>query len=185
MSRHTDDQQKVMQNDPEKVNALLLRMRNFLKGQSVSLDGGWAIVTEADMKEFNELVQGMVELRFGEDADRDRPVNFRLVDRTRFEPMHYWPLRYEHEAETMDDLLEIMHLAEMNLGIATSRFQSLWKILEYRRKEKKGKPLLISTDVTTDERFKEEGHTLLGAGDIPKGQGSTKTREVHVWEAKE
>jgi len=50
MPRHTDDQQKVILNDPEAVKALLNRMKAFLGSRSVSLDSGFPVVTREDMK---------------------------------------------------------------------------------------------------------------------------------------
>lgn len=136
MPRHTDDQQREEPNDASRYTVFLDRVKQFVENQSVSLDGGWPVVTEADMKEMNELVQKLIELRFDEDCDGDLPVRFQIIDRTRYEAMHYYPLKHEHQAESMEDFMRIMHMAQMNLSIAHDDFNRLWRILEYRTKEK-------------------------------------------------
>jgi hypothetical protein len=135
MSRHADDDQRVMQNDPENVEALLLKVKQFAEGQSATLDGGWPVVTRDDMLKMSNIIQDMIALRFEVDCDGSLPVEYKLIDRTRFEPMHFQPLPYDHEAESEDELVSILHTAELNLSMATSRFQEQWRMFEYRRRQ--------------------------------------------------
>lgn len=68
--------------------------------------------------------------KFGVDADGDCPVNVLVIDRTKYEPMHYSPVPYEHLAKTNEDMLVIEDRLLRNLETAMSQ------LLRFRRLQK-------------------------------------------------
>lgn len=71
-------------------------IKKFLKERRVSSGGGWAPVTDDDMDLFHEIISGLIEAKWGQDADGDRPMQYKLIDRTKYRPMHYFSVPYGH-----------------------------------------------------------------------------------------
>lgn len=132
-----DSKQKEMQNNPGVVKGLLEQIGKFLSSRSVPVNNGWPVVTEEDMKQLDAIVSHIIHMRFAKDCDGDIAVEHTLVDRTKFEPLHYHPLPYAHKMESEEEFLNALDIAEMNLGVAQDRFSQLWKISRHRRTEKK------------------------------------------------
>ena len=65
----------------------------FLKEKRVS-DGGWAPVSMLDFSGLEKIVYQLVQSKWGPDPDGDYPINWVLIDRTRFEPLHYQLMPY-------------------------------------------------------------------------------------------
>ena len=72
------------------------RIKTFLKERRVS-DGGWAPVTGDDMEQFHAVIYSLIEAKWGADPDGDRPIQYKLVDRTKYWPLHYFPIPYGHD----------------------------------------------------------------------------------------
>lgn len=52
--------------------------------------------TDDEIRKFRDKVQDMADKEFGVDDEGDSSVEVIIVDRTRYEPMHYWPVPYSH-----------------------------------------------------------------------------------------
>ena len=74
-----------------------LRIKTFLKERRESNGGGWAPVTDEDMEQFHEVIYALIEAKWGADADGDRPMEYKLIDRTRYKSLHYFPIPYGHK----------------------------------------------------------------------------------------
>jgi len=62
----------------------------FLTDRREGDHNGWAPVEKGDIGHLHEVIDALVTAKWGPDADGDRPVEWALVDRTR-----YWPLTCE------------------------------------------------------------------------------------------
>jgi hypothetical protein len=71
------------------------RIKTFLKERRES-DGGWAPVTDEDMEQFHAVIYALIEAKWGADPDGDRPIDYILIDRTKYRPMDFFPLPYGH-----------------------------------------------------------------------------------------
>lgn len=110
----------------EKIDAFLTTKRKT--------SGGYAPVTGKDLDQLLGIIQYLFEAKWERDPDGDLPLEFKLIDRTRFEPMHFMPVPYmglKSSPEQMEAALE-MHI--FNLNIAHERFSGAYRILEHERK---------------------------------------------------
>lgn len=106
----------------------------FLAERRVS-DGGWAPVTERDLEQLCAIIDRIIRAKWGKDSDGDLPVEWWLIDRTRFQRMHYAPVPYGDEAK--DELaLERLNLVLMNANIANRELDVTLRILQNRLREK-------------------------------------------------
>lgn len=60
----------------------------FLDARSKS-DGGFSPVGPKDIEQLDEIIGGLVALKYETDPDGDHPIRWQLCDWTRFEPSHF------------------------------------------------------------------------------------------------
>lgn len=91
----------------------------FLAERRESECGGWAPVTVPDFRMLRDLIGMLIEAKWGEDADGDRPINFRLIDRTTFEPLHFHPVHYGHNINTKEEADKYLaeHLSNLETAV--------------------------------------------------------------------
>jgi hypothetical protein len=70
------------------------RYLSWLARPKINSKGGYAKVSDADLEELEELVQTLIETRWGRDPDGDLPIEFTLVNRTTHERLQYFPVPY-------------------------------------------------------------------------------------------
>jgi hypothetical protein len=110
--------------------ALLDKITRFILNTRVSLDGGWAPVTKVEFETLNGIIQALIDVKWGPDADGDRPINYKLIDRTRFESDHFFLLPYLSRATGHKELLNYISYAATNSGIAQDRLSRAIKVLD-------------------------------------------------------
>jgi hypothetical protein len=139
MPRHTDEKQVEKPNDKMEIDAFIEEVRKFVQNKSRSLDSGYAIVTKKDVEEMYDLIERMVELRFAQDSDGDYPIDFKLIDRTRFQSSHYRliPQPEDFDNETLEEQWNIAKIAKINLEVAQGQFEREWRMLNYLKEEQK------------------------------------------------
>ena len=109
----------------------------FLSQRRESDDGGWAPVTPDDMKQLDGILWALIEAKWGKDPDGDRPVEYTLVDRTRYErncffSPHYWDWDKSQPEQKRNNILRD-HMA--NTRIAISGLDRTIRCMEAYRKE--------------------------------------------------
>ena len=82
---------------------LFSKLEDFLKTRKTS-DGGYADVADDEMSQLVDIVRDVLELKYERDPDGDMPVEFQLVDRTRYQAPLFMPVRrtdkpYKNESE--------------------------------------------------------------------------------------
>lgn len=97
----------------------------FLKEGRESKGGDWAAFTTNDELDLYVLMDAIAKAKFEEDSDGDRPLSYKMVNRTHQQPLYYTPLPYLYKAKTLLDIQKYMRLASMNLNIATEDMRAL------------------------------------------------------------
>jgi hypothetical protein len=120
--------------------ALQAKIAAFLEKRTPAGDGGgWATVRPEEVEELHAIMAAIVALKYQGDADGDLPINWVLIDRTRFEPLHFAPVPYHHKATTAEEREEVFDATLFNLQIASDRVYTTLKIRAHRRREEKAK----------------------------------------------
>ena len=98
---------------------------NFLKNRRPSVKGGWAQLTKEDMQDLKYLIDELIAEKCEPDADGDYPINFLLVNRLVFEPIHFLPIPYSFKQPD-----EALDTAIINSRIASEKLEQAWKEIQ-------------------------------------------------------
>lgn len=115
------------------------KIDKWLAERRKSEGGGWAAITDADINGLYEIIYSLVEAKCQKDADGDTPIQVKIIDRTRYESMHYRPIPYIHEAKTDDQQQDILLTLVGNLSTATDRVQDFLRFVNMMRVQKEAK----------------------------------------------
>lgn len=107
-----------------RINSLLDR---FLEERRTS-DGGWAPVTRYDFTQLNAILRALIEAKWNADPDGDRPIDFLIVDRTRYRPIQYFPVPYDHDDAPKKETYETMNSLLTNLDMASREVRLFLKV---------------------------------------------------------
>lgn len=108
------------------VKNLLARVEEFVREQARAGDGGgYAKVEPTDVPEIAVILHEMLACKYPKDADGDLPINFKLVDRTVFEPSHFFNIPYTTRAKTPEEYDDPIDLACGNVKMAAERLDVL------------------------------------------------------------
>ncbi len=120
---------------------LKARINGFLEPRSESDGGGWAPVSEDDIENLYDIAERLEELKYGADADGDRPIQYNFVDRTKYYSSSYRHIPYiVHPSEGGDNLEDVLNHALTNLSIAMEAVRIPSDLLRMRRiKERNAK----------------------------------------------
>jgi hypothetical protein len=124
------------------MKKLTKMLTDFLEHRSESQNGGWPKVEDSDIEALSEIFREILKLKYEQDCDRSLPVEFRVIDRTKFERLQYFLIPYEHEAKTDDERLEILSRLSINSHMAADAVNHHVKMMELIRrfeKEEEGK----------------------------------------------
>ena len=84
---------------------------------------------------FEEKVYKMARQEFGTcDEGKINKVAVKLIDRSRYWPMHYFPIPYDHKAKTVEEKDRILELLLTNLSMATDAVDTHLKIMRDERR---------------------------------------------------
>lgn len=110
-------------------------IESFLADRRKS-EGGFAPVEKGDMKKLYRVLDLLIDAKWQKDPDGDLPVNYKLIDRTRYEPMHFFTVPYEHKAKTDEEREDILDRHLTNLRMSADRVDNLLKIRRLGRSQK-------------------------------------------------
>ena len=83
---------------------------------------GWDEVTDQEIIEFMWAVDQLEEKMLPIDADGDSPVNIHVIDRRKYEPMHWQEVPYSHK-----DIEGCFEAVLFNLRLAVDRMsEAMW-----------------------------------------------------------
>jgi len=102
-------------------------------------DGGWAPITHEDITLLNLVIRALVWAKCGADPDGDRPIEWKLIDRTRYGRDSFLPVRYPHDVDgTIRFLVLCFDPVMTNLRIAAEHARSLAHLYQHMRIYRKG-----------------------------------------------
>lgn len=105
--------------------ALLARVEEFGR-ERVPSTGGWAPVKPEEVSELAGILNDVIAAKYDPDPDGDLPINFQLVDRTRFERAHFFLIPYTHGAKTPAEYDAAIDEAMGNLKMAADKLNILF-----------------------------------------------------------
>lgn len=120
------------------MNKQLLELIENFVGTKRKSSGGWAPVMDYDLEELSGIIRQLVNEKWESDPDGDRPIDWRITDRTKFEPQHFFFLPYLHDSD-IEEIDKYIDLAQANVQMAMDRLDVAFKIKRMRQKELKGK----------------------------------------------
>lgn len=122
-----------------KKKTLKAMLDDFMKTRSKCDGSGWAPVAEDDIEKLGKIILRILEEKYERDCDGSIPVEFDLVDRTRFERMHYFKIPYEHKAKTNDERMRILSLLNSNVHNAARALDQHVRTLDIIRRDEEEK----------------------------------------------
>ena len=88
-------------------------------------------VDPEQFEEMHEVIAGLLDKVFGHDLAEGPNVEFILIDRQRFQSMHFEPLSYSHPKGT--DLDAILDVAMANMEMAAEQVHVLMNLRRHQK----------------------------------------------------
>lgn len=89
------------------------------------------------LRAFQDKIYKMARQEFGtDDEGKINKVSIICVDRSRYWPMHWFPVPYDHKAKTEEDLETILRALLTNVSIAADEMRIHLDIERYRKQRK-------------------------------------------------
>lgn len=136
-------------------------LQEFLKERRESDRGGYAPVTKEDLEQLHEIIGKLIEFKWEADCDGDRPVEWHLTDRTKYQRDRYVAVPHAHlgmaeDAFDSEVFEQYMSNVLLNNSIANDEMQRLHRLMlnisrEIRDKRKKEKDRL-QKEIEEEER---------------------------------
>lgn len=90
----------------------------------------------SDLDKWQDELDILASKKFGRDQDSDCPVKVYLVDRTKYDSVHWWLVPYHHKAKTEKQLEEIEDALLTNLDTAMKALQVFRDIEKHKARRK-------------------------------------------------
>lgn len=101
--------------------------------------GGYAPVTEAETTALHAIIEALIAAKYEPDPDRDYPLEWEIVDRTRFRRSHFMALPYPHKHDqphSPEAYEEELDGALFNLALAYRDVDTAHRCLQSVRRKK-------------------------------------------------
>jgi hypothetical protein len=112
----------------------------FLADRSKSR-GGYAPVDQHDGQKLADIFRLILELKYDRDPDGALPIELDIVDRTRFQRMHFFKLQnidmFDPDEVSEIQIMEGLGLRSANAKMATGELDTYIQLMNYREHEKK------------------------------------------------
>ena len=99
--------------------------------------GGWAEVQLQDVKDLCAILSELIKRKFEADPDGDLPIEYTIVDRTRFDRMRFEPVPYHHKAQNLEEKQTILDAHMYNLNVAHIAVTCIHNVLRNERTRNK------------------------------------------------
>lgn len=126
----------------EKRRKILLLMESFLEERREVGKSGWAEVTPDDLAMLDNVLTALIEAKCAPDADGDRPIEFRLIDRTREMLPPFQPMPYRRDVGEE----RFLEHAQFNLSVAYSQFDTAYQIFRSHRLDAQKDARIVGPD---------------------------------------
>lgn len=117
-------------------NTLLSKIKNYIDNPLPENGSGWPIVEENDIEDLVYIIRDIIDCHFPRDCDGDTPIEFEIIDRTKYEPRFFSPIPYRH---TITDIMDYIKPLAFNASVATEKFSIALKLIENRKHYEKSK----------------------------------------------
>lgn len=164
-------------------------IEQFLSEKRRSNRGGWAEVTDKDIKLLDDIICQLVKSKCEPDADGDYPIQVKLINRRTHERLHFLPVPYSHSRngsmeEELANCEAALNASMTNMATAAETasrnfktVQSMNRFVEKMKKVhklcpdcKKGRRPFQKGDVFVHPKF-EGGDNVCPANEIYKSGG--------------
>ena len=102
---------------------LVRLIQAFLSERRHSDDCGWATVEQQDLNQLECILYALIEAKWDADTDGDYPIEYVLVDRTKYVRDNFFSIPYVHEANA-ESRLKIVQDCMRNVLIAQGQLDS-------------------------------------------------------------
>lgn len=72
-------------------------IKEFINNPIEDNPSGWPHVNEKDISSLFNIFLGIIEFHFPRDIDGDLPIEFEIIDRTKYEGNHFFKIPYLHK----------------------------------------------------------------------------------------
>jgi hypothetical protein len=107
------------------IKALLDGVEKFIRNRRPRVDSGYAPVKDGDITELSMILQAIIEAKWDADVDGDYPINWKFIDRTKCEPMHFRAVPYKHECKTLEEAQCVLDALLTNVNVAVHNLE-IW-----------------------------------------------------------
>lgn len=107
------------------MNQKMIKMIDEFLEETRKSRGGWAPVEPQDEEQLDEIIDALVNAKWSADPDGDRPMRWKLIDRTKYEPMHFQPVEYDHKT---NNPLRILRDHLSNLKVAQDKVDMMFRL---------------------------------------------------------
>jgi hypothetical protein len=128
------------------------------------------------LNEFHEEISKLAREKFGQDCDGDVPVDIVVVDRTRYERMHYFHIPYDSKISTPEEWDDRLRAIVTNLEMATSDMNRWHRCLEFHPRPK----VLAATDenlASENRQLVERNKTIENELDVMRREHAVQIRK--------
>lgn len=120
---------KEMVEEMNKNEGIFNKINEFLKVWKPS-DGGWAKVEDAEVDQLRDIISGLIATKYEPDPDGAHPIEVEIVNRNKYERMHFFQVPYTHKNKEAAVSAHIL-----NLKIAAQRLNDVQWFLQDKRRE--------------------------------------------------
>lgn len=106
--------------DQVQKDDFLRKLSRFLEERKDG-KGSWAPVTREEVTEMYNLLYEMLGLKYAEDCDGDLPIQIKIIDRTKFQSLHFFPMPHLPLDSNLAQVHEYLGLAQTNLSMAAEQ----------------------------------------------------------------
>jgi len=100
----------------------------FLQDKCESDGGGWAEVTDSDIMLLGLIIETLVDAKCDRDADGDRTIEHRLINRRFNQRNSFWDLPYETH-----NPMDMLRMCRDNLSRAMEDLTKAFGVFEYTK----------------------------------------------------
>lgn len=124
---------------------LFEEIESFIADRKLAKNASWPEVKIEEIHIINRLIQALLELKYERDVDGDLPIDWAIVDRTKYyHPfLAFSELKYPHKMMDTDELMSGLRDRSINLSIAEDELKKFTNYIEaiFREQKDNLKPL--------------------------------------------
>lgn len=111
---------------------LFEKIEKYLNEYKETIDTGWPVVTDEEIWSLNNIIYELIKLKYEGDTDRDLPIDFCTVDRTKYyhHYLSFAQCRYPKKIKTLKEAMDELRVRVSNLTTAENDLSIYSKYLD-------------------------------------------------------